>query len=217
MGTIQPTTAKAVRAIFTWRRNYACSSDDAQIATNFQGVSPVSSGGPDGNAPGVWPMLSNSVRAGLSTNNPDRFGWRFAADKCPSASGQRCLCEVPGIFTGGAYPQPSHNFQGYMFYEAPRASSRSTPPLINRAGRRTCAPYGGSGADDGTGGYTGEYPQGTERPAFVVPDGATPPNLIADGQVATNLSVPDNIVRSINFPHNLPAPKSAPHCPSPPK
>ena len=85
----------------------------ARLATNYEGVSLVSSGGTEGSAPGVWSMLSHSVLAGMSTNNPERFG------PCPSDNGAGCLCETPGLFNGLGYPVPSRNFQGYMFYDGP--------------------------------------------------------------------------------------------------
>ncbi len=85
----------------------------ARLATNYEGISLVSSGGTEGSAPGVWSMLSHSVLSGMSTNNPERFG------PCASDNGQGCLCENPGIFSGQGYPVPSRNFQGYMFYDGP--------------------------------------------------------------------------------------------------
>lgn len=112
-----------------WVRPNWYNVDSARLATNLQSVSLVSSGGPDGNKPGVWSMLSNSVLAGMSTNNPDRLGPLFKrinkntgeveTDSCASASGQGCLCEVANVFNGQAYPNPEHNFQGYMFYDGP--------------------------------------------------------------------------------------------------
>jgi parallel beta-helix repeat protein len=85
----------------------------ARLATNYEGVSLVSSGGTEGSAPGVWSMLSHSVLAGMSSNNPERFG------PCPSDNGHGCLCETPGTFSGQGYPTPKNNFQGYMFYDGP--------------------------------------------------------------------------------------------------
>ena len=87
--------------------------DGARLATNYEGASLVSSGGTEGSAPGVWSMLSNSVLAGMSTNNPNRFG------PAPSNNGESFLCEVPNVFNGQGYPQPTRNFQGYMFYDGP--------------------------------------------------------------------------------------------------
>ena len=47
---------------------------DARVATARDGVSTVTSGGVDGNYPGVWGLLLNSVVVGISTNNVDRWG-----------------------------------------------------------------------------------------------------------------------------------------------
>ena len=42
---------------------------NARLATNRENVTLVSSGGSDGNAPGVWQLLKSSVLVGLSQNN----------------------------------------------------------------------------------------------------------------------------------------------------
>jgi len=117
--------------------------DGARLATNYEGVSLVSSGGTEGSAPGVWGMLSNSVLAGMSTNNPDRFG------PCPSDNGHGCLCENPGLFTGQGYPVPSRNFQGYMFYDGPARIvtdrfvnfNRDITPVLSNSDKAYLADY----------------------------------------------------------------------------
>jgi len=106
-------TATRNRFKAVWVRPNWYHIDNARLATNFESISLVSSGGTEGSAPGVWSMLSNSVLAGMSTNNPGRFG------PCPSPNGAGCLCEAPNVFNGQAYPQPTRNFQGYMFYDGP--------------------------------------------------------------------------------------------------
>src|SRR4030095_5527584 len=55
-----------------------------------ENVSLVTSGGIDGNAPGVWALLQDSVVAGVSKNNVGRFG------PCPTDN-------VLGINTGGQF------------------------------------------------------------------------------------------------------------------
>lgn len=101
-----------------------------RFATNRESVSLVTSGGLDGNAPGVWLLLEHSVLAGVSRNNVDRFG------DCPRDN-------QLGIFTGGqfgcidhtpaptgvvphsademgeGYPTPRWNMFGYMLYDGP--------------------------------------------------------------------------------------------------
>jgi hypothetical protein len=103
---------------------------DGRFATNRESVTLVTSGGLDGNAPGVWLLLKDSVLVGVSPNNVDRFG------QCPRSN-------VNGIFTGGqfgcvdhtpppvgvpahsgdelgeGYPTPSWNMFGYMLYDGP--------------------------------------------------------------------------------------------------
>ena len=63
---------------------------DGRFATNRENVSLVTSGGIDGNAPGVWALLEDSVIAGVSQNNVERFG------PCPTDN------EL-GINTGGQF------------------------------------------------------------------------------------------------------------------
>jgi len=141
-------------------------------------------------------------------------------------------------------PCPQVNSEGETFYSCPAEGCILYTVTVNSAsyqpsGATNCAPYGGSGPVDGSVGYTQAYPQGlcvstkctvvnvgascttdaecgTDRLAYVVPGGVTPPDPITDGQIASNMAVPVNMVGSLNFPHNLPAVNAAPYCPNPP-
>ena len=78
----------------------------------------MSSGGNDGNAPGVWALLKDSVLVGISTNNVDRWG------PCPRADagdGPGCVDMNPRaneLFEHG-YQTPRWNSAGYMIYDGP--------------------------------------------------------------------------------------------------
>jgi hypothetical protein len=125
-----------------WMRPSWMNFQHARVATNRINVTLVSSGGLEGNAPGVWAMLKDSVVVGLSTNNVDRFG------PCPSetAADQSiingvggnagCIDMTPGPLhrlpvadikgadnlgdnSGGGYPTPFWNSFGYMIYDGP--------------------------------------------------------------------------------------------------
>ena len=123
-------TATRNRFRGVWRRPTWFVLKDGRFATNRESVTLVTSGGLDGNAPGVWLLLKDSVLVGVSPNNVDRFG------QCPRSN-------VNGIFTGGqfgcvdhtppptgvpahsademgeGYPTPSWNMFGYMLYDGP--------------------------------------------------------------------------------------------------
>src|SRR5262249_15638706 len=106
---------------------------DARMTTNRDSISLVTSGGPDGNYPGIYSLLQDSVLVGVSQNNADRFGfcpgariingfgqaggWNFgcvdktAADKGSNGTG--------GDLINQGYPQNNWNFAGYMIYDGP--------------------------------------------------------------------------------------------------
>ncbi|HSQ00496.1 MAG TPA: G8 domain-containing protein, partial [Candidatus Dormibacteraeota bacterium] len=67
-------TATRNRFRGVWLRPTWFVVQDGRFATSRENVSLVTSGGIDGNAPGVWAMLQDSVLAGVSKNNFDRFG-----------------------------------------------------------------------------------------------------------------------------------------------
>ena len=90
-----------------------------RFATNRNSVSLVSSGGLDGNAPGVWALLEDSVVVGLSQNNVDRWG------PCPSNAPDLYDCVHPGKpgmsapNSAKGFPSPYYNLSGYMIYDGP--------------------------------------------------------------------------------------------------
>ena len=67
-------TATRIRNRGVWMRPVWTALETGRFATNRDSVSLVSSGGIDGNAPGVWALLKDSVLVGVSRNNVDRWG-----------------------------------------------------------------------------------------------------------------------------------------------
>ena len=123
-------TATRNRFRGVWLRPTWFVLSQGRFATNRESVSLVTSGGLDGNAPGVWLLLEDSVLAGVSRNNVDRFG------PCPRdlelgvfTGGQfGCIDRTPpppGVPAhsaddlGEGYPPPSWNMFGYMLYDGP--------------------------------------------------------------------------------------------------
>jgi len=114
-----------------WLRPSFWTVQGARVATNRDGVSLVTSGGPDGNYPGIYSMLKDSVVVGISQNNVDRFGpcpkirqtfaqaggWNFGCiDKTAAAKGE----EGTGADrTNLGYPDNRWNWAGYMIYDGP--------------------------------------------------------------------------------------------------
>ncbi|WP_425151173.1 G8 domain-containing protein [Candidatus Binatus sp.] len=106
---------------------------DARVATSRDGVSTVTSGGVDGNYPGVWGMLLDSVVVGISMNNVDRWGpcgSKVLVPGFPQSRGGDMGCidqTVPkngtsktgGEFTDRGYPTPDWPMFGFMIYDGP--------------------------------------------------------------------------------------------------
>lgn len=118
IGRFSGLTATRNRNRGVWMRPMWTVVENSRFATNRDSVTLVSSGGNDGNAPGVWAMLKDSVLAGISTNNVDRWG------PCPSISlgdGPGCVDLQPlanEIMEKG-YQTPRWNSAGYMIYDGP--------------------------------------------------------------------------------------------------
>ena len=111
-------TASRIRNRAVWMRPLWFVFDNARIATSREGVSLVTSGGLDGNAPGAWALLKNSVVVGLSTNNVDRWGPCAGDNK---QEGPGCVDwnpEAHDLFEKG-YPSPAWNFAGFYIYDGP--------------------------------------------------------------------------------------------------
>ncbi len=115
-------TATRIRNRGVWMRPTWFVFEHARVATSREGVSLLTSGGVEGNSPGVWGLLKNSVVVGVSMNNVDRWG-PCAADMLKSG-----LQESPGcvdwntlsttVYEKG-YPTPAWNFAGFYIYDGP--------------------------------------------------------------------------------------------------
>ena len=142
VATFDQFTATRNRARALWMRPTWIAFTNARVATNRINITIVTSGGLDGNAPGVWGLLKDSVVVGMSTNNVDRFG-PCPTETLPSGNlsdgvGGKfgCIDQTPGPQfagqtskitggenigdnSGGGYPVPEWNFFGYMIYDGP--------------------------------------------------------------------------------------------------
>jgi hypothetical protein len=90
---------------------------NSHLATNRDSVTLVSSGGNDGNAPGVWSLLEDSVLVGLSLNNVDR--WGPCATNAAQTSGCVDVNPQANDQLDNGYPNPSWNVAGFMIYDGP--------------------------------------------------------------------------------------------------
>lgn len=92
---------------------------NGRFATNRNSVTLVSSGGLDGNSPGIWALLADSVLVGISQNNVDRWG------PCPINASESYECIDPTMRAISApsgsksFPTPFFNLSGYMIYDGP--------------------------------------------------------------------------------------------------
>ena len=130
-------TATRNRFRGAWVRPTFDTLKDARFATNLDSVSLVTSGGPDGNYPGIYSLLSDSVLAGVSQNNVDRWGpcpplilgngtttpggqvrgWTWGCiDQTSALKGEN---GTGGDLIGNGYPPNSWNFEGDMIYDGP--------------------------------------------------------------------------------------------------
>lgn len=116
-----------------WLRPSFFDIKDARLASNNYGAALVTSGGPDGNYPGLYAYFSHAVTVGESRNNIDRFG------ACPVAVTKNVVGQVRGgvqgcidqtapmvgeqatggDLIGNGYPNPNTNLLGYMIYDGP--------------------------------------------------------------------------------------------------
>ncbi len=92
--------------------------EHGRFATNRDSATLVSSGGPDGNAPGVWALMQDSVLVGVSANNVDRWG------PCPTLTdGENSGCvdynPKANELADKRYQTPFWNSAGYMVYDGP--------------------------------------------------------------------------------------------------
>ncbi|HEV8455755.1 MAG TPA: G8 domain-containing protein, partial [Gemmatimonadales bacterium] len=115
--TFEGFTATRIRDRGVWIRPMWSALKHGRFATNKASVILVSSGGLDGNAPGVWALLQDSVLIGMSQNNVERWG------PCPvnASKGPGCvdLTPVANDIIGDGYPLPAFNLLGYQIYDGP--------------------------------------------------------------------------------------------------
>jgi hypothetical protein len=126
-------TASRIRDRAIWLRPTFFLVRTARLATNRDSVSLVTSGGSDGNYPGVWSLYSDSVAVGLSENNVDRFGpcreniilndvgqigggsWGCIDQTAPTKG----TAATGGAFNERGYQTPNWNSAGYYIYDGP--------------------------------------------------------------------------------------------------
>ena len=110
-------TATRIRQRGVWIRPSWSVLRHGRFATNKASVILVSSGGLDGNAPGFWALLEQSVLVGISENNVDRWG------PCPAnaAKGVGCidLTTAAKDIVADGYPLPAFTLLGYQIYDGP--------------------------------------------------------------------------------------------------
>jgi hypothetical protein len=137
MNIVNGITLTRMRNRGIWLRPSFYLVRDARVATDRIGVSLVTSGGPDGNYPGEYSYLTDSVVVGVSQNNVDRFGnpacnVAVVAPALSQVAGGTwgCLDQTAaqvGTTPNGAdyinlgYPLPSAGYDmlGYMIYDGP--------------------------------------------------------------------------------------------------
>lgn len=137
MNIVDGITLTRMRNRGIWLRPSFFLVRDARVATDRIGLSLVTSGGPDGNYPGEYSYLADSVVVGISQNNVDRFG----NPNCYNSVIAPALAQVGGGAWGcldqtaaqvgqppaGAdyinlgYPMPlaGYDLLGYMIYDGP--------------------------------------------------------------------------------------------------
>ena len=121
-------TATRNRYRGVWLRPSWFALDHAHLASNMLDVTLVTSGGLDGNYPGVWELLENSVVAGITENNVERWGPCPVIDELGQFTGGQngCIDHTPGGSDAhsaeemaNGYPTPYRNAFGYMIYDGP--------------------------------------------------------------------------------------------------
>jgi len=125
-------TATRIRWRALWVRPSFNVVYQSRFATNRRSLSFVTSGGADGNYPGLWALLKDSSIVGVSENNPDRFG-PCGAIIPPVGQQQRggqrgCIDATPfgpgdiqdsGVFLSDGYSTPQWNLFGFQIYDGP--------------------------------------------------------------------------------------------------
>ena len=158
VATLDGMTATRDRFRGVWLRPVWFVIKDGHFASSRENVSLVTSGGIDGNAPGVWDLLEDSVIVGFSQNNVGRWG------PCPRGSvlgkvigGEKgCIDQSAppngstphsGAQVGLGYEPPSWNDFGYMLYDGPvRVFHDRFVDFNHNAGWTDTMPCSGTGA-----------------------------------------------------------------------
>lgn len=125
-------TATHIRRRAVWLRPLWFAITNSHFADNNRSVSLVTSGGIDGNAPGVWELLEDSVLVGESVNNIGRWGpcpqaqplgpytgWEWGCIDYSHPQGGQQANAHSGELNGLGYPSPARNSYGYMIYDGP--------------------------------------------------------------------------------------------------
>jgi len=159
IATLHGVTATRNRFRGLWLRSAWIAVENGHFATNRDNVTLLTSGGIDGNAPGAWNLVQDSVVVGLSMNNPGRFG------PCPNPGqiGSQLIRYVGSTFgcidytpassahSGDIYDQgyqdPKWNSAGYYLYDGPVRVFHDRFVRFNyNAGWTTSMPCSGTGA-----------------------------------------------------------------------
>ena len=93
IATLDGVTATRNRFRGLWLRPTWMVVKNGHFATNRDNVTLLTSGGIDGNAPGVWDLLEDSVLIGLSLNNVERWG---PSEPQPTGAGHRRAIRLHG-------------------------------------------------------------------------------------------------------------------------
>jgi hypothetical protein len=117
--TFDGLTATRIRNRGIWVRPTWNAITNGRFATNRDSATLVSSGGADGNAPGVWALLKDSVFVGVSANNVDR--WGPCPDDPSTQENKGCVDYNPQSheINEKKYQTPFWNSAGYMVYDGP--------------------------------------------------------------------------------------------------
>ncbi|MDN5864422.1 MAG: G8 domain-containing protein [Gammaproteobacteria bacterium] len=103
---------------------------NGHFADNNRGATLLTSGGVDGNAPGIWQMIRDSVFVGVSENNVGRWGPCPKINMLGPNTGFEFGCidyshppigtfAHSGELNGKGYPGPDRNSYGYQIYDGP--------------------------------------------------------------------------------------------------
>ncbi len=111
-------TVTRSRKMGLWLRSIYTALHNDRFATNLHGFSLLVGGGPEGTFPGYWGLVHQSVIAGMTRNNVERY------PACPQTGNnwqQECT-DVQlsgGVSNFGDYPMPNMNVLGYSYYDGP--------------------------------------------------------------------------------------------------